>query len=90
MLRCAPGMIRVFVTATALFSATALAGCASTGIASLTGGKTAEQAQKEALATPDKSMPTDLEGGIRQAQLMRQAGHYDDAIKILSQLMLVA
>ena len=90
MLRFAPGMIRVFVTATALLGATALAGCASTSIASLTGGKTAAEAQKQAAATPDKSTPTDLEGGIRQAQLLRQAGHYDDAIKILSQLMLVA
>ena len=38
----------------------------------------------------EKTAPTDLDGGIRQAQLLRVAGNYDDAIHILSQLMLVA
>lgn len=88
MLSFAPRFIAVFLCATAL------AGCASTAsqVATLTGGDTAAgHAQKVAAAgAPDKATPTDLDGGIRQAQLLRQAGQYDDAIKILSQLMLVA
>jgi Flp pilus assembly protein TadD len=70
-----------------------LAGCATTAhpdVAKLTGGDTqAGHAKKEANAI-DKTAPADLEGGVRQAQLMRLAGHYDDAIHVLSQLMLVA
>jgi len=68
-----------------------LAGCATKlpDIAKLTGGDTAAgHAQKQAAI--DKTAPTDLEGGVRQAQAMRLAGHYDDAIHVLSQLMLVA
>jgi Flp pilus assembly protein TadD len=76
-----------------LLCGTVLAGCASTAhpdVAKLTGGDTqAGHAKKEATAI-DKTAPTDLEGGVRQAQLMRLAGHYDDAIHVLSQLMLVA
>jgi Flp pilus assembly protein TadD len=87
MLRIAPRMIFV------LLCGTMLAGCASTAhpdVAKLTGGDTqAGHAKKEAAAI-DKTAPTDLEGGVRQAQLMRLAGHYDDAIHVLSQLMLVA
>src|ERR1700735_1681701 len=88
MLRFAPHMMAVFL------SASVLAGCASgtPDIAKLTGGDTASgHAKKEVSnATVDKTPPTDLEGGIRQAQLMRYAGKYDDAIHTLSQLMLVA
>ena len=87
MLRIAPRMIFV------LLCGTILAGCATTAhpdVAKLTGGDTpAGHAKKEASAI-DKTAPTDLEGGVRQAQLMRLAGHYDDAIHVLSQLMLVA
>lgn len=84
MLRFAPGIMSVFL------AATALAGCAGTAstLASLTGGGAAAAAPK--VASADKTTPTDLEGGINQARLLRQAGQYDDAIKILSQLMLVA
>ena len=88
MLRFAPQMMAVFL------SASMLAGCASAmpDVAKMTGGDTASgHAKKEvAAATVDKTTPTDLEGGIRQAQLMRYAGQYDDAIHVLSQLMLVA
>ncbi len=86
MLRIAPRVIFV------LLCGTMLAGCATAhpDVAKLTGGDTqAGHARKEAAAI-DKTAPTDLEGGIRQAQLMRLAGHYDDAIHTLSQLMLVA
>ena len=88
MLRFAPRMMAVFLCASAL------AGCASAtpDIASLTGGDTAAGHAKKitAAATVDKTIPTDLDGGVRQAQLMRSAGQYDDAIRVLSQLMLVA
>jgi Flp pilus assembly protein TadD len=88
MLRSAPKMTVI------LLCASALAGCASAmpDFAKLTGGDTASgHSQKEvAAAKVDKTMPSDLEGGVRQAQLMRYAGQYDDAIRVLSQLMLVA
>jgi Flp pilus assembly protein TadD len=37
-----------------------------------------------------KPVSGDLDGNLRQAQLLRQAGKYDEAIHILSQLMLAA
>ena len=40
--------------------------------------------------TDAAALPTDVESGVQQAQLERLAGHYDQAIHILSQLMLVA
>jgi len=42
------------------------------------------------LASGGQALPTDLDGGVRQAQLERLAGHYDQAVHTLSQLMLVA
>lgn len=72
MLRIAPRMIFV------LLCGTVLAGCATAhpDVAKLTGGDTpAGHAKKEASAI-DKTAPTDLEGGVRQAQAMRLAGHY--------------
>ena len=88
MLRIAPRTMIV------LLCGTMLAGCATIApdVAKLTGGDTqAGHARKEASnAVTEKTAPTDLEGGVRQAQLMRLAGHYDDAIHVLSQLMLVA
>ena len=87
MLRIAPRMIFV------LLCGTVLAGCATTAhpdVAKLTGGDTAAGHAKKEVSAIDKTAPTDLEGGVRQAQLMRLAGHYDDAIHTLSQLMLVA
>ena len=88
MLRSAPKLTAI------LLGASLLAGCASAmpDFTKLTGGSSDDShARKEqAAAKIDKSTPTDLEGGIRQAQLMRNAGQYDDAIHVLSQLMLVA
>jgi Flp pilus assembly protein TadD len=66
-----------------------LSGCASDNATSAL-----EDAKPHKNATASSAghnvVPTDLEGGIQEAQLARQAGRYDDAIHILSQLMLVA
>jgi Flp pilus assembly protein TadD len=63
--------------------ATALAGCAS-GIFNI-----ADASNDKPAAAALKTAPIDLESGIHQAQTLRTAGQYDDAIHILSQLMLV-
>src|SRR5476649_249262 len=81
MLRFAPRLMAVFL------SGIALTGCATFASDA---PKQAAAAPKDKTVAVDKNAPTDLDGGIRQAQLMRVAGHYDDAIHILSQLMLVA
>ena len=47
-------------------------------------------APKAQASAASQALPTDLTSGIRQAQLLRQAGHYDEAVHMLSQLMLVA
>ena len=61
----------------------ALALCAGTcGIA-----WAADNAQAQA---PDSKTSVDLAGQVRQAQLLRSQGQYDQAVKILSQLMLIA
>jgi Flp pilus assembly protein TadD len=39
---------------------------------------------------PQKAVANDVEGNLRQARLLREAGSYDEAIHILSQLMLAA
>ena len=74
-----------------LLCGSALAGCASApqDIASATGGKTAGSAVKAQLNDLANS-PGDLDSSVRQAQLARVAGQYDQAVHILSQLMLVA
>jgi Flp pilus assembly protein TadD len=79
MLRFAPRLTAVFLYGLVL------AGCATTAPP-----KEAFAAAKEKAAAADKTAPTDLDGGIRKAQLLRAAGNYDEAIHILSQLMLVA
>jgi Flp pilus assembly protein TadD len=81
MLRFAPRMSAL------LLSASMLAGCAS-----MTSSKVAssDHTADTAPARVERTTPTDLDGGVRQAQLMRNAGQYDDAIRVLSQLMLVA
>ena len=66
-----------------LLAASALTGC--TGLSGT----------PKAVAAPDKAQPqkavaNDIEGNLRQARLLRAAGSYDDAIHILSQLMLAA
>lgn len=85
MIRFAPRLMVL------LLCGTTLAACASTtpDIAKATGGRTAAQAQKAQLEDLGKN-PSDLEGSVRQAQLLRSTGRYDEAVHILSQLMLVA
>ena len=77
-----------------LVCSTALTGCASDGaglLSSLNASKkTASVPDPKAQAAADPALPTDIESGVRQAQLQRLAGNYDDAIHTLSQLMLVA
>lgn len=70
----------------ALFSASALAGCTMMG---------GEPALKETLGVNEKppsikNIASDLDGNVRQAQLLRLAGKHDEAIRILSQLTLIA
>ncbi|HEX2760386.1 MAG TPA: tetratricopeptide repeat protein, partial [Rhizomicrobium sp.] len=77
MLRLAPRLMAV------LLSAAALAGCASID----RNAAAAPTGKNNAVA--DNKLPTDMEGGIRQAQMLRNAGQYDEAIRIASQLMLV-
>jgi len=72
--------------ASLLLCGTVLAGCASdnTGVLGNLG-------QHRNSAAADNAAPlSDIEGNVRQAQLARLAGRYDDAIHTLSQLMLVA
>jgi len=84
----------------ALLCGTTLAGSANAGVfGDLFSSKKSEQTTKaEAAAKADPAAQSaagmapamDLDGGIRQAQAQRQAQHYDEAIRTLSQLMLVA
>ena len=70
--------------ASLLLCGTVLSGCASDNPGVLSGFG-------QHKATADGAMPlSDVEGNVRQAQLARVAGRYDDAIHTLSQLMLVA
>lgn len=74
-----------------LLCGSALMGCAGgPDLSDLTGGKTAADPAKNQLADGANAPGTDLDGSVRQAQLLRLAGHYDEAVHILSQLMLVA
>jgi len=82
MLHFAPRLTAVFLCGIAL------AGCAT--ISPDAAPKQVADASKPKTAVADKNAPMDLDGGIRQAQLLRTAGDYDQAIHILSQLMLVA
>jgi len=82
MLRFAPRLTAIFLCGIAL------AGCAT--LSSDAATKQAADASKAKTVAADKNAPMDLDGGIRQAQLLRTAGDYDQAIHILSQLMLVA
>jgi Flp pilus assembly protein TadD len=73
-----------------LLCGTALAGCASDnggifGSSSKTVPISGKVAQSDAAG-----LPTDIESGVQQARQQRLAGHYDDAIHTLSQMMLVA
>ena len=77
-----------------LVCAPALAGCASEGLFSSSDAhkKAATASNAPAPANPADvaNATTDIENSVRQAQEARLAGHYDQAIHILSQLMMVA
>jgi Flp pilus assembly protein TadD len=75
-----------------LVCAPALAGCASDGgmFASGSHKKTEEASKDSAQSKETANLPTDVDSNVRQAQEDRLAGRYDDAIHLLSQLMLVA
>jgi Flp pilus assembly protein TadD len=75
-----------------LLCSASLSACASAG-----GLTDMFSAKKEAAGTPDAAAAAparapvmDLEAGVKQAQTQRLAGQYDEAIRTLSQLMLVA
>jgi Flp pilus assembly protein TadD len=65
-----------------------LAGCATAGMMGDLSG--APKTVAAANTAAPKTVASDLDGNLRQARLLRQAGSYDDAIHILSQLMLAA
>jgi Flp pilus assembly protein TadD len=72
----------------ALALSTALAACASQPLdASKLAGT--DKADANAAATAS-TVPTSLDGEIRQAQILRGQGDYTDAVHALSQLMMVA
>ena len=85
----------------ALLCSTTFAGSANAGILGdlFSSSKSTQAAKAEPAAKPDSAADAakadaapamDLEAGVRQAQAQRQAQHYDEAIRTLSQLMLVA
>src|ERR1700712_5005490 len=80
----------------ALLCGTTLTGCASIGLGDLFSSKAtqtakAESTKADAAAAADAALPMmDIESGVRQAQTQREAHRYDDAIRTLSQLMMVA
>ena len=80
-----------------LLCSTALAGCASGSegiLSSLAPSKKACRGSGEAGRRCGRNAAgaatMDIESAVHQAQMQRLAGHYDDAIHILSQIMLVA
>jgi Flp pilus assembly protein TadD len=81
-----------------LLCGAALAGCASDGGGMLSGlapskkpSPVADAAAQSADAAAMAAAPSmDIDGAVRQAQSQRLAGHYDDAIHTLSQVMLIA
>lgn len=73
--------------ASLLLCGSVLTGCASDNKGVLSG---IGQHKDVAAGQSGNAVPTDVDSGVRQAQLARVAGHYDDAIHTLSQLMLLA
>jgi len=72
-----------------LLAAFALAGCSMMGM----GDASSAAKEKDVAAVKDKAqsprtIASDIDGNLRQATLLRQAGSNDAAIRILSQLML--
>jgi Flp pilus assembly protein TadD len=84
MLRSTPRLLAL------LLAASALSGCTTGGLMGNLSGTPKRDAEVKAMATSPKTAANDLDGNLRQAQLLRAAGSYDDAIHILSQLMLAA
>lgn len=92
-------MRRLHVRAAAVFAcALATTGCAMMGgsdeASKLTGPEAAKTAAETQSDTPYGALinkqPTNLDGEIRRAQLMRAQGDFDGAVRSLSQIMLVA
>ena len=81
MLRSPPRLLAL------LLAASALTGCGTMG--DLSGASKKDIAAKAKPPSP-KEAAGDVDGNLRQAQLLRSAGSYDEAIRILSQLMLAA
>ena len=75
----------VLPLATLLLCGTVLGGCASDNSGVLGFG-----AHRGATMAANSAPLSDVESNVRQAQLARLAGRYDDAVHTLSQLMLVA
>ena len=73
--------------ATLLLCSTALAGCDTLGVTSSSTPASDKAAMEKHV---HEAPPTDVAGGVRQAHDLRLAGNYDDATRILSQMMLVA
>lgn len=67
-----------------------LCGSVLSGCASDSEGSVGNLGLHKNSASDNGAPPTDVASGVRQAELARAAGHYDDAIHILSQLMLLA
>lgn len=70
-----------------LLCGTALAGCASDNTGPLSELSSSQNAES---SVNTAALPTNVDGGVRQARALRLAGHYHQAIHTLSQLMLVA
>jgi Flp pilus assembly protein TadD len=74
-----------------LLCGASLSACASSGnLSEMHGAKNATDGASDPAAIANRAPVMDLEDGIQQAQAQRLAGRYDDAIRTLSQLMLVA
>src|SRR5215469_9968582 len=80
----------VMMRITSSLAALLLCGSVLSGCASDSGAPLGNLGKHKDVAVEDGAPPTDVASGVRQAQLARQAGRYDDAIRTLSQLMLVA
>jgi Flp pilus assembly protein TadD len=78
-------MLALLLAATAL--SPLLGGCGMTG---MMGDLAARDVEAKAKPASPQTYASDLDGNLRQAKLLREAGNYDEAIHILSQLMLAA
>ena len=88
MLRYAPRLSALLLCASALAGCGMTSGAISDMTGDLTGTKKAAEVKEKPVTA--KAAAGDVDGNLRQAQLLRSAGNYDEAIHILSQLMLAA